>query len=249
MLFFLDPSIWKYIVKVSCKHVFHIQMSTNVTYGVAWKVHLYWKWCVTFGWIVVIVEKFHLQDFTTSYLQLLLEETLHMQGVQVLFHAAPTFTDKAGALPYPTESELARWLIVLISHTCPREASQLLLYLQQFISEWLLIESLETDGESLWDFNMRRRDSGYEFLWWDEFFLMLLSLVMDQSTWLVVCPTYGDISKSVCLNTRHCILTHLVTESNILTYVSLQTEGYNKFQKTSTLFPSHSPKWMSVLKG
>lgn len=137
--------------------------------------------------------------------QLLLEDALHKKGVQVLLRAALTCTDGPGALPHLAASELARWLIiVLISHTCPWEASQLLLHLQQFISEWLLIESLESDGESLWDLNARRRDSGCEFLWWGWVFAHT-ALISNRPRRSVVCPISGDISESVCFDVRHFI--------------------------------------------
>lgn len=84
-----------------------------------------------------------------------------------LLHATLPCKDKLG-VPLHSGSEqigtLARYC-VNFSHLPMGSFTAVAPLAAVYLHKWLLIKSLETDGESLWDLNMRLRDSGCEFLW------------------------------------------------------------------------------------
>lgn len=86
---------------------------------------------------------------------------------QELLHATLPCKDKLGVLLHFGSEQigtLARYC-VNFSHLPMGSFTAVAPLAAVYLHKWLLIKSLETDGESLWDLNMRLGDSGSEFLW------------------------------------------------------------------------------------
>lgn len=82
-------------------------------------------------------------------------------------HATLRCKDKLGVLLHSGSEQidtLARYC-VNFSHLPMGSFTAVAPLAAVYLHKWLLIKSLETDGESLWDLNMRLRDSGCEFSW------------------------------------------------------------------------------------